>query len=268
MGIVRRGSKKTKSVKKKKSRIIFFDSGAGGLTVLNLAMAKMPNESYVYYADTQNAPYGTKSKKEIKKLVHKAIKKLDQTYKIKALVIACNTATSAAIQSLRKKYSFPIVGMEPAVKVAVDQGHPNKILVCATNVTLKEKKLSRLIKRLSANDKVNLLPLQELVQFAEKKDFNSKELRMYLTYKFSKINWFDYDSLVLGCTHFLYFKEILSTIVPAHIDILDGNKGTIKNLSKRINPAKKEKRKTKYIITGHKKNKKYCQPFLVYLNQN
>ncbi len=246
-------------------KIVFFDSGAGGLTVLHEALQLMPNEEYIYFGDTANTPYGTKSKKEIKKLVSEAINKLNKSYKIKALVVACNTATSVAIKSLRKKYDFPIIGMEPAVKVAVDKSKGNKILVCATDLTLGEKRLEKLIEKLNAKELVEQLSLQELVQFAENFDFNSNELDLYLKYKFSGINWSKFDSMVLGCTHFIYYKDIFKKYIPEHIQILDGNSGTVNNLSKRVRLSKKKKGKIKYIISGKKKGKRYCGAFMDFL---
>ena len=120
-------------------KIAFFDSGVGGLSVLQTAIQVLPPQQYIYFADSVNAPYGTKSKKEIKKLMFEAVDFL-QTKNINALVVACNTATSAAIKDLRKQYDFPIIGMEPAVKPAIEKSKKKKIVLFATELTLKEKK--------------------------------------------------------------------------------------------------------------------------------
>ena len=108
----------------------FFDSGIGGLSVLREALAVLPNENYLYYADTDNTPYGTKTRNEVK-LAFKAVEFLTSR-RIKALVIACNAATSASVEDLRKKYDFPIIGMEPAVKPAVTKSlnGGKRVLVC------------------------------------------------------------------------------------------------------------------------------------------
>ena len=126
-------------------RIAFFDSGIGGLTVLHQAKKLMPQEDYLYYADTDHVPYGSKTKEEIRRYVEEAVDFI-AAQDVKALVVACNTATSVAIQSLRARYSFPILGMEPAVKPAVKNIAVSKrVLVTATPVTLREQKLHDLL---------------------------------------------------------------------------------------------------------------------------
>lgn len=216
-------------------KIAFFDSGLGGLTVLHEALKQMPNEQYIYFADSDNTPYGTQSTAAIKALVFDAVEFLIQ-HDIKALVLACNTATSVVIKDLRQKYSLPIIGMEPAIKPALELLSNKKTLICATKKTLAENKLRLLIENLNATNKVERLSLQKLVSFAEKFEFEGNPVRHYLNQSFSKINWTEFDSIVLGCTHFIYFKEIIRQLIPPHIHILDGNKGTIKHLQDMISP--------------------------------
>ncbi len=129
-------------------KIGFFDSGIGGLTVLSEAIKRLPNHEYLYYADTLHAPYGPKPKEEVRGYVFEAIEFLVQQG-AQIIVIACNTATSIAIEELRTKYSIPIIGMEPAVKPAIHLKDEMKkrVLVTATPLTLKEEKLHRLIQR-------------------------------------------------------------------------------------------------------------------------
>jgi len=213
--------------------IAFFDSGAGGLTVLKEAIKQMPYEQYLYYGDSLNAPYGIRPKEEIKKLVFKAVEFL-ATKDLKALVLACNTATSVAIKSLRATYNFPIIGMEPAVKLATKKKSKKKILVCATDLTLKEEKLHQLIKHLNVKEQVESCSLQELVVLAEHFEFRSFNVYTYLIDTFSKIHWEEFDSIVLGCTHFIYYKKIIQQIIPKKIKILDGNEGTVRHLGNRI----------------------------------
>ena len=167
-------------------QIVFFDSGVGGLTVLEEAKILLPNERFVYYADSDNIPYGTKSKNEINDLVFKAISFFDPKT-IKALVLACNTATSVAVNDLRREFSFPIIGMEPAVKPATQLGD-KRILVCATDRTLKLDKLKDLIDDLDVLDRVDMMSLQELVLYAENFNFNDPGLMKYLIEKFKNFN--------------------------------------------------------------------------------
>lgn len=209
--------------------IAFFDSGIGGLTVLKNALELMPDENYIYYADTKNVPYGTKPKEDVKKFVFDAVEFL-AGQDIKALVVACNTATSVVINDLREKFDFPIIGMEPAIKPAIINNTGKKILVTATSLTLKESKLESLIKTLDENERIERLPLDRLVQFAERFDFSSNEVESYLKEKFSSIDLNEFESIVLGCTHFLFFTSILAKIIPEEIRIIDGNEGTVRHL--------------------------------------
>ena len=210
-----------------------FDSGVGGLTVLHRALEILPYEHFLYYADAANVPYGSKSSPEILALVEAGVNDM-MKYPLKALLLACNSATSVAAESLRKKYDIPIIGMEPAVKPAILNGDPRRILVLATDLTLRESKFKDLVRTLDITESVDALPLQDLVDFAEEFDFDSPRLQRYLRSSFSKIKWNEYHSVVLGCTHFLYFNLMFSKFIPSHIKYIDGHDGTIKNLSNAI----------------------------------
>jgi glutamate racemase len=222
--------------------IAFFDSGIGGLSVLKNAIEKLPSEHYIYYADTKNVPYGTKPKESIVKYIFEAVEFLADK-KIKTLVVACNTATSAAINDLRAKFDFPIIGMEPAVKPAIEKNRSKRILVTATSFTLRERKLENLIADLDKKNIVDKLPLDKLVGYAENFEFDSPEIRAYLKDSFDKIFIEDYETIVLGCTHFIFFKELIYELLPPHIEIIDGNVGTVNQMirilkaNELINPA-------------------------------
>lgn len=209
-------------------KIAIFDSGIGGLTVLHQAMQQMPEEDYLYYADILHVPYGTKTKEEIISYVDEAAAFIAEQG-VKALVIACNTATSVAIAELRQKYSFPIIGMEPAVKPAVKHSH-KRVLVIATPMTLQEQKLHDLLLQVDMENIVDLLPLPQLVTLAEARIFNGPQVEDYLQLEFSRYDLTSYDTIVLGCTHFNYFKDTLRRLLPADISLLDGSKGTVKHL--------------------------------------
>ena len=208
----------------------FFDSGIGGLSVLREALMLLPYENYIYFADSDNAPYGTKTKEEVKRLTFDAVKFLNER-KIKALVIACNTATSAAVRDLRKAYGFPVIGMEPAVKPAVEKKNNGgkRVLVMATPLTLKEEKFQNLITRFDAEHIVDMLPAPKLVEFAEKHIFHGPEVTDYIK-EIMPENIDQYGTLVLGCTHFPLFKQALEENMPKSINIIDGNKGTVNHL--------------------------------------
>jgi len=210
-------------------RIGFFDSGIGGLSVLFEALRQLPHEDYLYYADDANVPYGNKSREEIRCCVFEAVDFL-AGMDIKALVVACNTATSAAIQDLRQKYSFPIIGMEPAVKPAVKSVAGKRVLVFATPLTLRESKFILLLDQVDIHNTVDYLPLQELVTFAESFQFDRAVIMSYLKECLKDYDLNRYGAVVLGCTHFPFFKNHIREIFPGGTLIVDGNRGTVQNL--------------------------------------
>jgi len=253
-------------------RIAFFDSGIGGLTVMAEAMQRIPQADYIYYADTDNVPYGKKSAKEIEKLVDKAVAFL-MTLQIDILVIACNTATSVSVKKLRKKYDLPIIGMEPAVKPAVriTDKKRSKILVCATKLTLKQQKLKDLIYNLKARDKTILLSLQKLVKYSEEERFEGKAVEKYLTKKFQKIKWEKISVLVLGCTHFLYFKNVIRKMIPEHVTLVDGNTGTVNRILhfyEKNNENKKVSPTLRFFQSGREQDKSVFDPYLKFYNNS
>jgi glutamate racemase len=210
-------------------KIAFFDSGIGGLTVLREAVRLIPNEKYIYCSDSENAPYGCKSKDEVRRLTLDAVGRLEAK-DIKALVVACNTATSAAIDALREKYPFPVIGMEPAVKLAVEKDRTKKVLVLATSLTLKEEKFNTLIKKLGSEDRIDMIPLQKLVEFAERHVFFDECVYSYLREELGSFDLSQYGSIVLGCTHFSFFTRQIGEVTDYRLEILDGNKGTARQL--------------------------------------
>ena len=211
--------------------IAFFDSGIGGLTVLRDAIRELPNHAYIYYADTKNAPYGVKTKEQVSKHVFEAVAFIAK-HDIQALVIACNTATAAAIADLRQHYQFHILGMEPAVKPAVIKNRGKNILVLATSLTLQAGKLEALLASVDKNNKTVKMEMDALVGFAEAWDFNSGKVRKYIQEKLRKVRMAEFETIVLGCTHFIYYKNIIQEMVGDEITIIDGNRGTVANLKK------------------------------------
>ncbi|WP_462411488.1 glutamate racemase [Neobacillus sp. Marseille-QA0830] len=221
-------------------RIGFFDSGIGGMTVLHQALRFLPNEDYIFYADTLHVPYGEKPKEEVREYIFHAVDFM-ANQGIKALVIACNTATSIAVDDLRQKYDFPILGIEPAVKPAVQscEGKRKKVLVLATNLTLREEKFHKLVERIDHHDLVDSLPLPGLVQFAERFEFKEEKVVPYLKEQLSSFDLKQYGTIVLGCTHFPYFENSIRKVFPEEVDIISGSIGTAKNL-KRILEARNQ----------------------------
>ena len=206
-----------------------FDSGIGGLTVLKEAIRLLPGEDFLYYADTKHVPYGTKPKDEVRRYIFDAVD-FFKNQGVEALVVACNTATSIAINDRRKEYRFPIIGMEPAVKPALEKVDDRRVMVLATPITVREKKLHDLVERLDSEQTVDLHALPDLVEFAEKFIFDEETIIQYLSDEFSKYDLNEYGAVVLGCTHFVFFRKHFKSILPQGIEIIDGNLGTIKRL--------------------------------------
>ena len=214
----------------------FFDSGIGGVSVLEMAASQLTHTDFLFYADSDHLPYGTKKKEDIVRYVDEAVSFLRQEG-ADVIVLACNTATSAAANYLRSQYDFPILGMEPAVKVATLNRNAlagNRIVVTATELTLKLDKLENLIERLGINDCVDEVSLQKLVIFAENDIFSGEEVETYIKNQLSQYDLKQACSIVLGCTHFTFFKTVISKIVLEltgnSIPVIDGNKGTINHL--------------------------------------
>jgi glutamate racemase len=217
-------------------RIGFFDSGIGGLTVLAEALRRFPDKDFLYMADTLHVPYGTKPEADVKAYILESVARM-MGEGIDALVVACNTATSIAITELRERYSLPIVGMEPAVKPAVEMNRATgkRVLVFATPLTLQLPKYYALVSRVDDMGIVDSLPLPELVHYCESLQFDKFIMNEYFRAKLASYDLDQYGIIVLGCTHYPFYKNILRELLPAHIEIVDGNVGTVKRLSALLN---------------------------------
>lgn len=206
-----------------------FDSGMGGISVLKEAKKILPGESFIYFGDGANIPYGTKTVDELILLSDTICKMFIEKYSVKAIVIACNTATSAAVRTLRKKYDIPIIGMEPALKPAVKAHYGGMIGVLATPVTLREDKFKRLSSLYNETTTVVNLPAPNLVELVERGIVRGpeaiKEIEIALGNHKSKV-----DALVLGCTHFVFLRRVIQELFGDSVEVYDGNSGTIKNL--------------------------------------
>lgn len=250
-------------------KVGIFDSGIGGLSVLHRAMKEMPNTEFIYYADKEHVPYGEKTVEEVKRFVEEILEFLIEKG-VDAIVIACNTATTVATKEFREKFPVPIVGMEPAVKKAVEeyQNTDMRIMVIATPITIAGEKLHNLVERVDKKGLADLLPLPKLVRFAEQGDFTSPEINEYLQEEMLKFPLEEYTALVLGCTHFNYFKKQFCKIFPGYIHFVDGNEGAIRQL-KRVLPDKEERveQKVEYYYSGRKVTAEELKQIEAYLEQ-
>lgn len=209
-----------------KDYIAVFDSGIGGISVLRELVKQMPGERFLYYGDSANAPYGEKSTTDVRTLTLKAAEKL-YARGLKALVIACNTATSAAIGELRKTYpNLIVVGIEPALKPAVDKFPNGHIGIMATQVTLREEKLHQQLSRFP-DMQVALIPAPGLVRKIESGKADTPETEELLNTILSPYVG-NLDALVLGCTHYPFVKDTIQKILPNTL-LLDGSEGTARH---------------------------------------
>lgn len=221
-------------VNAKSDYIAVFDSGVGGISVLRELVRLMPRENFLYFGDSANAPYGTRTPEQVLQLTVDAADALMQRG-LKALVIACNTATAVAIHALRSRYQDTIViGIEPALKVAADRYPTGHIGVMATPVTLGQEKLAQQLERFP-NVQVSLIPAPGLVELIESGETDGPAvqalLEAILTPYTGKL-----DALVLGCTHYPFVKDAVAKILGNTV-LLDGGEGTARETLRRLTQA-------------------------------
>jgi len=197
-----------------------FDSGAGGLTVLSELVKVMPNEKYIYFADTANCPYGSKPAEDIINLSDKITRFLI-TKGCKVIVVACNTATAAAIDYLRNSYSIPFIGMEPAVKPASQNTKTKSIGVLATAGTFKGRLYIETSRKYAADVNVCYQVGEGLVELVEAGKADSPEAEQLLHKYIDPMVDCNIDHLVLGCTHYPFLKPVLERMLPNHVAIVD-----------------------------------------------
>ena len=212
------------------SPIVVFDSGVGGVSVLRALVRELPNERFVYFGDSANAPYGSRSTEEVRALTLENLTRLRAEYDCKAIVVACNTATSAAIGELRAAWpELPVIGIEPALKPAADRHPGGTVVVMATETTLREEKFARLTAKMADRCTVAGLPCPELVEFIERGETDSPALEAWLREKLGPYLDGGADAVVLGCTHYPFAAGVLRRILAPQTELLDGSEGTARN---------------------------------------
>lgn len=200
-----------------------FDSGIGGTTVLKAVQTLLPHEDYVFFGDSKNCPFGTKSSEELKVIVKNAIDFLLKK-QAKLIIVACNTATTQAIDFLRKTYpDVPFVGTEPAIKLACDSGKENLVLL-STEGTAHSSRTKELIKNnIKAEQKIINLPCLGLAEVIETRNLDA--IRQNLAENFSHIeNPAGADVVILGCTHYPLVREEIQKFFPNAV-LIDGGEG-------------------------------------------
>ena len=220
----------------KTSYIAVFDSGVGGVSVLRELRRLMPGERFYYFGDSANAPYGRKTTEEVRALTLAAGKKLLEDLGCKALVVACNTATAAAIEDLRARYPDRIiVGIEPALKLACDRHPGGTIGIMATDVTLREKKLAALMERVKRDCTVHRVHAPGVVELVEAGKCGTDEAVALMERLLD--GYHDLDALVLGCTHYPFMKGAMARVLGDGVELLDGGEGTARETRRRLAEA-------------------------------
>jgi glutamate racemase len=212
-----------------------FDSGLGGASVLREALIRLPSENYIYYGDNQNAPYGEKSETEITRLAFGCADFLIGKG-VKAMLVACNTATSAAIRAIREKLDIPVVSMEPAIKPACAEPGSGKILMMATPATTRLARYQALRARMPDPGRVIDIPCPGLVDRIEEGIFSENAFDDLLDRYLLGYRGLEIDAIVLGCTHYVFIKDAIARYAASHFTgqakLVDGNAATVRQLER------------------------------------
>ena len=207
-----------------------FDSGIGGTSIWRAIHELMPNENTIYLADSKNAPYGQKSKEEIIALSEKNTELLLEM-NCKIIVVACNTATTNAIKELRAKYNIPFIGIEPAIKPAVNNSKTQTIGILATKGTLNSALFSDVLKLYSTTKIIEQIGFG-LVELIENGEVNSIKMNQLLNHYLAPMIEANIDYLVLGCSHYPYLIPQIKKIIPDSIQIIDSGEAVARQTQK------------------------------------
>lgn len=212
----------------------FFDSGLGGISVLRKTVKLFPQENYLYFGDSLHAPYGVRTAQEVRGLTLAACRTLVDGG-CKALVIACNTATSAAIRLLREEFSdIPVIGIEPAIKPAAEKFRGGRVLMMATPMTVREEKFNRLREQYA--DRAEIIPVAcpGLMEFVEQGILRGEQVESYLMQRLEPYLQEPVDAIVLGCTHYPFLRSAIRNVAGSRPEIIDGSTGVAMQLMRKL----------------------------------
>lgn len=202
------------------SLIGLYDSGLGGLSVVREVRKILPHHDLYYLADTAFCPYGPRPSEEVRERARACTRWL-MAQGASLLVVACNTASSAALETLRSEFSLPVVGMEPGVKPAIAATRTRHIGVLATNGTLNGGRFASLLQRYAKDVNVQTVPCPSLVEQVESGDTDGPRTRNLLLHCLTSLKSNDVDTIVLGCTHFHFVAPLLSRLAGPGVTIID-----------------------------------------------
>lgn len=214
----------------------FMDSGVGGLAVLKSAMELLPQDDFLFYGDIGNAPYGSREDGEIRALALDASARL-AGMGVKALVVACNTATSAAIEDIRARFDdIPVLGMEPAIKPACEELPGGRIAVMATPAALRMKRFQDQLSQFAGAADIVSVPCPGLSRLIEERGADSRAVRDYLRELFTTTPVGSADGVVVGCTHYIFIERLIRKYT-GNARIYNGVQGTVRHLARRLEAA-------------------------------
>lgn len=210
-----------------------FDSGVGGLSVLRHIREQLPNADLLYFADSLHAPYGAKTSAYIieraRRITHFLLGQGAQ-----AIVVACNTATAAAIKTLRQEFAVPVIGMEPAVKPAVAATRSGVVGVLATSGTLRSAQFAALLESYGQYIRVETQACIGLVECIERGDLASEETRELVQQYVAPLIAAGADTIVLGCTHYPFVKTLIAEIAGPEVVLIDTGEAVARQLCRRL----------------------------------
>ena len=214
-----------------------FDSGLGGVSVLRACVRLLPREDFLFFGDSANAPYGEKSLARVQALTLAGAAALKEQG-VKALVVACNTATSAAIGLLRETYpDMPVIGIDPAVKPAAQAKESSQVIVMATPLTIHEEKYQKLAAAFCDQANVISLPCRGLAQLVEEGQMEGPVLDHYLQELFLPFRHCNVEYIVLGCTHYPFVRRSIEKNFGRPVTVIDGSDGTARQLRRQLDAA-------------------------------
>ena len=221
----------------KTSPIAVMDSGVGGISVLRELVQLMPQEDFYYFGDSHNAPYGEKSTEAVRALTLAHAERMFADG-AKALVVACNTATGAAIGALRERFPDRVViGIEPALKPAARSKNSPFVVVMATPLTLKQEKFEQLLAQYNSDARICTLPCHGLVEMIERGITEGAALTTHLQELFAPLLGEQPDAVVLGCTHYPLVRDTIQAVVGENVPLYDGGAGTARETRRRLAEA-------------------------------
>lgn len=214
-----------------------MDSGVGGLSVLRVARDHLPSESFLYVADSAYLPYGNKSSEFVRERVHRLAESLIDM-EVKALVVACNTATAAAVESLRERFMLPVIGMEPGVKPAVLGSRRGVVGILATEGMVHSNRMRELVERFANGVEVFIQPCPGLVEQVEDCALDSVETVQLLKRYLAPILARGADTLVLGCTHYPFLEPLIKQLIGPAISVINTNGAVVSRLQQVLSELK------------------------------